>query len=89
MMEFTFEASPWEQALDGLQPGDTLSAVRFLTLVEGEDEDAMEEAFATLENQHITLDISALPLMPAAGDTAVRLRLEQQLVHQQRPDQRM
>ena len=39
MMEFTFEDSPWEQALQGLHRGDTMSAARFLALMEDEEED--------------------------------------------------
>ena len=79
MMEFTFEKSPWEQALEALCPGDGISAVRFLALTEGEDEDGLDEALQALEDGQIALDIADLPLIPAAGEAAVRLRQEQQL----------
>ena len=79
-LEFTFEQTPWELATARLKSGDTLSAVRFLTLLEGEEETAVEEAAQYLEDKHIALDISDLPVEPGAGDTALRLRLEQQLV---------
>jgi len=82
MMEFSFEQSPWERALEALQPGDSISSVRFLALVEGEDEDGLEEAFQALEEGRITLDIADLPLMQATGEAAVRLRQEQQLAQQ-------
>ena len=78
-LEFTFEQTPWELASARLQPGDTLSAIRFLTLLEGEEETAAEDALQWLEDKHIALDISQLPYDPGSGDTAVRLRLEQQL----------
>ena len=82
MTEFTFDDSPWQEELDRLQPGACLSAARFLTLTEGETDEMLEEAFQAMEEKRIGLDISALPVIQASGDTAVRLRLEQQLVSQ-------
>lgn len=79
-LELTFEQTPWELAANRLQPGDTLSAIRFLTLLEGEEEAAVEDALQWLEDKQIALDISELPYDPGSGDTALRLRLEQQLV---------
>ena len=78
--EFVFEQTPWEATLPGLR--DTISASRFLTLLEGEEEWAVEEAFRDLEQKHIALQVQELPLDPGTGDTAVRLRQEQQLVRQ-------
>ena len=40
MMEFTFEQSPWEQALEALQPGAEMNILTLLSLLEEEDEDA-------------------------------------------------
>ena len=37
-LEFTFEQTPWEQAMAELQPGDSFSAVHFLALLEQEEE---------------------------------------------------
>lgn len=82
MMEFTFEQTPWERVLESLHPGDKLSAVRFLTLMEGEEETAVEDAFFDLEEKHIALDIKDLPAITVSGEAAVRLRQEQQLVQQ-------
>lgn len=84
MMEFTFEDSPWEQALQGLHRGDTMSAARFLALMEDEEEDQLEAAFEVLAQKRICLDVAALPACTAQGQMAVRLRQEQQLV--QKPD---
>lgn len=79
MMDFTFEESPWEQALEKLRPGDVIDAVTFLTLLEQEEEDAVEEACRGLEEKHITLDISRLPCDLGSGDMALRLRQEKEL----------
>ena len=80
MNEFTFEATPWELALEEMHIGDTLSAARFLTLLEGESEETVEEAFEDLAAAHVTLDVAELPKTLGAGDTAVRLRREAELV---------
>ena len=78
MNEFTFEPSAWELALEKM--GDTLPAARFLTLMEGEDEAAVEEALLELSDRHILLDVSDLPKVHGVGEAAVRLRREEQLV---------
>ena len=80
MNDFVFEATPWELALDELKIGDTMSAVRFLTLLEGDSEEAVEDAFNDLADGHVTLDISGLPKTLGTGETAVRLRREAELV---------
>ena len=79
-MEFIFEQSPWEAALSKLQPGDILPAARFLTLMEEASDEELEDAFLSLEDKGVALDIQALPVISATGDTAVRLRQEHQLV---------
>lgn len=80
MMDFVFESSPWEQALDDLQSGDTISALSLLTLLEEADEDTALEALDALEQRGITLSIDDLPNLPAGGNMALRLRQEAQLV---------
>ena len=80
MNDFVFEATPWELALEEMHMGDTLSAARFLTLLEGESEETVEEAFEDLAAAHVTLDVAELPKTLGAGDTAVRLRREAELV---------
>lgn len=82
VLDFSFEQPAWEAAIDALRPGDSLSALRFLALVEGEDEDAVEAAFQALEEKRIYLDITVLPKEAGTGDTALRLRQEEQLVRQ-------
>jgi len=80
MSEFVFEESLWELTFSKLRNGSQLSAMRFLTLMEGEDEPAVEEALMDLEQKEITLDISDLPRAAGTGEAAVRLRREEQLV---------
>ena len=80
MNEFVFEATPWELALEELKIGDTMSAVQFLTLLEADSEEAVEDAFTDLADGHVTLDISELPKTLGTGETAVRLRREAELV---------
>ena len=82
-LEFTFEQNPWELILDTLQRGSKLSAARFLTLMEGETEDALEDALLELESRSIMLDISDLPKAAGTGEAALRLRREEQLAGQQ------
>lgn len=78
--DITFEASPWKQVLDTLRPGTRLSAARFLTMMEPETEDTVEDALEQLEQKDILLNISDLPKLTDGGETAVRLRREAQLV---------
>ena len=78
-MEYTFEQTPWELALETLHAGDTISAGRCLALLEDVSLDEAEEALLDLETQGITLDISDLPKENGGGEAAVRLQLEQRL----------
>ena len=80
MMEFTFEDSLWEQTLQALPQGGSYCAARFLALMEGEDEAALEDAFDLLAQKQIRLELSQLPADLGQGEAAVRLRQEQQLV---------
>ena len=81
-IEFDFEESPWEATRDSLKNGSSLSAARFLTLMEGESEDAVMDALQELQDRRIRLDISDLPKFSADGEAALRLRREMQLVQQ-------
>ena len=81
-IDFDFEESPWLLTLDTLRSGSRIGAARFLTLMEGEEEDALTDAFRDMEERRIMLDISDLPNMGVVGEAAVRLRREEQLVKQ-------
>lgn len=79
-MEFTFEESPWEKALNALQPGNSMGILELLPLLEEEDEEGVLEALDELELKRITLCVDDLPELPVGGDLALRLRQEVQLV---------
>ena len=79
-LEFIFDRPEWEQAFADLQPGDSLSAVRFLTVLEQEEEETVQEAFEMLTQRHIALDINSLPKFGAEGETQMRLQQEEKLV---------
>jgi len=79
-LEFSFEQSPWEAFLMTKQMGDTVSAAQLLTLLEGEEEQAVEDALEDLETGGMLLDISDLPKSGGTGEAALRLRQETQLV---------
>jgi RNA polymerase primary sigma factor len=76
---FAFEASPWELYLDKVKRGSSLSAARMLTLLEGESEDAVEDAFAQLEELRVCPWIGELPTVELAGDAEKRQQLEMKL----------
>lgn len=78
--DFSFGESDWELTLAGLKDGTSFSAARFLALLDGEDEAACEDALALLEQRRITLTLTDLPPVQAAGALAERLKLEAQLV---------
>ena len=80
MMEFTFEDTAWERELQALEEGTEFSAVRLLTLLEDESDDALEDAFSLLQSKNIQLDLQSLPAVAVQGQAAARLRQEQQMV---------
>ena len=81
-LDFSFEPDPWETFRMSLTMGDTVSASQILTLLEGEDGQALEDALQELETACVKLDISDLPKNGGTGDTAVRLKQEVQLVRE-------
>ena len=78
-MDFTFEKSPFENFLEKNKT-DCISCLQFLTLMEGETEEMVEEALLQLELRGIALDISNLPKIGFSGEAALRLRREEELV---------
>ncbi len=77
--DFTFDKTPWESCLEDLA-GDSIAALRLLTMFESEPDDALEDAFLDLEEEGIAIDLSELPRSLGSGEEARRLRQEQQLV---------
>ncbi len=82
--EFTFEKSPWEQAIAGIAPGGQMDGVQFLTMMEPESEENLEAALSLLDEKDILLTIDSLGEFAASSDAAVRLRLEKELTKQGR-----
>lgn len=80
MNDFVFDRPAWEPELEAIERGGSLSAARFLTLMEGEEEETVEDALRLLEQRDILLDVFDLPKIGAVGEAAVRLRREEQLV---------
>ena len=74
-LDITFE----EDYLAGLPDGGSVTAGWLLTQLPG-DEEALEQVFTELEQRHITLNITDLPVQEPAGEAAVRLRREQELM---------
>lgn len=79
-LEFSFEQAPWEAYLSGIQPGGTVAASALLTMLEGETDDTIEEAFELLEERELTLSCKGLAKAPGTGQAAVRLHQEEELV---------
>ena len=75
-LDFTFELSPWEAFLQTRQMGDKISAVDMLTLLEGESEDAVEDALQQLEEGCFVLDLTGFPKAQGVGEAALRLKQE-------------
>ena len=78
-LDFSFDNSPWELFLSGKREGDRISAAHFLTLLEQETEDAVEDAFAALDDRKLMLDVSDLPVKQYIGQAALRLRQEAEI----------
>ena len=79
-LDFAFEVSPWETYLRGMQMGDSVSAANLLTLLEGEEEQAVEDALQRIEEGCLVLDLKGLPKSGATGEAALRLRQEMGMV---------
>ena len=79
-LDFSFETPSWASALQDLATGSSFSAVRFLALMEVDGQEAMDEALMFLDKKDILLDIRTLPAPAVAGDAALRLKREVQLV---------
>ena len=77
-LEFSFEPDPVDAFLSGLKAGDRVAASRLLTLLEGEDTEALENVLQELETAGVTLEID-LPKTHGTGEAAVRLRQEELL----------
>ena len=78
-LEFSFEPAPWEQWLGNFPRGASVPAGGLLPLLGGEEEQELEDALQAMEEAGMELDIRDLPKSFGSGETALRLRQEQQL----------
>lgn len=78
-VDISFELSPWEMVLNGKKAGDQIPAVQLLTMLEGEDEETLEELAQLVEEKALYLDLNGFPAVGALGQAAVRLRREAEL----------
>lgn len=86
-LNITFEDAPWETLLSTADRGSSVSAVSLLAMLEGEDEERLEDAFQTMEERGVLLEITGLPKFRGEGQTAQRLRREEQLAQSElRPE---
>lgn len=78
-LDFSFEPTPWETFLHTKQAGDSIRAVDILAMLEGEDEEVLEDALMQMETGCFLLDLTGIPRGTASGEAALRLRQEMQL----------
>ena len=66
-LEFSFDEAAWIRVLSNIPQGSSLSAMRFLTLMEDQTEEQVEDALLYLESASIALDVTDLPKAGATG----------------------
>lgn len=79
-LEFEFEPSGWELAIEGAKENSTMSGAKLLALLEGEDDGQVENALEMLNQKHIALDIFDLPKFSQDSQMGARLRFEESLI---------
>ena len=80
MIEIQFEQSPWEAYLNSCTNGTSVPAWNLISMLEDEDDEAVEDAFRTIQEKQLDLDLSALPRTIAPGQAAQRLKQEKEYV---------
>ena len=80
MNDFVFEQAPWEAYLRSCKNGSVISGWNLISMLEDEEDDAVEDAFSILTVKKLQLDLSGLPQMSAGSNTAQRLQQEQEYV---------
>lgn len=78
MDEFVLDTSAWELMIEKLKKGDSLSASRFLALLEGEDDSETDAAFQSLLEKDVAFTLD-LPKAAAEGESANRLAFEEKI----------
>ena len=80
MNDFVFEQAPWEAYLRSCKNGSVISGWNLISMLEDEEDDAVEEACSILTVKKLQLDLSGLPQMSAGSNTAQRLQQEREYV---------
>ena len=80
MNDFVFEQAPWEAYLRSCKNGSVISGWDLISMLEDEEDDAVEDAFSILTVKKLQLDLSGLPQMSAGSNTAQRLQQEREYV---------
>ncbi len=80
MNDFVFEQAPWEAYLRSCKNGSVISGWNLISMLEDEEDDAVEDAFSILTVKKLRLDLSGLPQMSAGSNTAQRLQQEREYV---------
>ena len=80
MNDFVFEQAPWEAYLRSCKNGSVISGWNLISMLEDEEDDAVEDAFSILTVKKLQLDLSGLPQMSAGSNTTQRLQQEREYV---------
>lgn len=80
MNDFVFEQAPWEAYLRSCKNGSVISGWNLISMLEDEEDDAVEDAFSILTVKKLQLDLSGLPQMSAGSNTMQRLQQEREYV---------
>ena len=80
MNDFVFEQAPWEAYLRSCKNGSVISGWNLISMLEDEEDNAVEDAFSILTVKKLQLDLSGLPQMSAGSNTAQRLQQEREYV---------
>lgn len=80
MNDFVFEQAPWEAYLRSCKNGATISGWNLISMLEDEEDDAVEDAFSILAVKRLQLDLSALPQMASSPSSTQRLQQEREYV---------
>lgn len=80
MNDFVFEQAPWEAYLRSCKNGSVISGWNLISMLEDEEDDAVEDVFSILTVKKLQLDLSGLPQMSAGSNTAQRLQQEREYV---------
>lgn len=80
MNEFVFEQSPWEAFLNTCKKGSVIPVLSLLTMLENENDEAVEAAFQIMADHHLSLDLSQLPPISYTGVSGLRMKQEREYI---------